>query len=219
MHVFPPAPAGTCRHATEGLLAVARLWSQLVIDETPVKSGGSCGMEESVLGSCVTTRHVHVLQLLLLAVPHIQAVRWRFSHTSSKHRRAAGEGAGAHRLQICLVAMLNPPERWVWSWLLGLFYNAKLWVGNTLFSWKPEALTMTDLFRRYTIITGWGSEFHSHLLIELSPLCDPPLIRCWQQRFLWLFPPQLQWGVIFSCRSRNNAVSLTFFPLKARSSN
>lgn len=48
---------------------------------------------------------------------------------------------------------------------------------------------MTDLFRGDTIVTGWGSKLHSHLLIELSPLCDPPLIRCWQQCFLWLFPP------------------------------
>lgn len=77
----------------------------------------------------------------------------------------------------------------VCTWLLSLFYDTKPLVGNTHFSLKPEALTMKNPFKWDTIIAGWGRKLCSHLLIELSPLCDPPLICCWQQRFLWLFSP------------------------------
>lgn len=54
--------------------------------------------------------------------------------------------------------------------MLSLLYNTELLLGNTRFSLKAEALTKTNLFRSGTIIMGWSSKLHSHLLIELSPL-------------------------------------------------
>lgn len=57
------------------------------------------------------------------------------------------------------------------SWLLSLFYNTEFSPWNTHFSLKPEDLAVANPFRSDTIITGWGSKLHSHLLIELSPLC------------------------------------------------
>lgn len=76
------------------------------------------------------------------------------------------------------------------SWLLSLFYNTEFLLGNTRFSLKPEALTMTKLFRSDTIITGWGSKLHSHLLIELSPLCTVLLSVAHSNISSGCFPPQ-----------------------------
>lgn len=62
------------------------------------------------------------------------------------------------------------PLRACSEWL-SLLYNTELLLGNTLFSLQPEVLTMTNPLQSDTIITGWGGELHSHLLIELSPSC------------------------------------------------